>query len=80
MKNTQKILFIYFGSGSYHLILVGLDLTVWTRPALNSQRPTCLCLPGAGTESRPHHTRLNTFISLKVRQKRKMDKTDAAKQ
>lgn len=42
-------------TGSYYVALVDLELTVYNRLALNSQRPACLCLLSAGIKGVQHH-------------------------
>ena len=41
-------LIVVVETGSYYVALVDLELTVYNRLALNSQRPACFCLLNAG--------------------------------
>lgn len=43
-------------TGSPCVTQTNLELTVWTRLALNSQRSACLCRPSAGIKGLCHHS------------------------
>lgn len=41
--------------GFFCVVLIILELALWTRPALNSQSYACSCLPSAGIKHECHH-------------------------
>lgn len=40
---------------SHYIVLVGLELSIWTRLALISWQAACLCLPNDGIKGMYHH-------------------------
>lgn len=55
-------LFFFFRTGSHYAALTVLELTLYTRPALNSQR-SCLCLTNAGIKR--HEPPLHCLVGFK---------------
>ena len=55
-------LFWFFEIGFLWIALTALELILWTRLALNSQRSACLCCPSAGIKGVLHH--LLDFVVL----------------
>lgn len=47
-----------FETGPLYVVLVALELTLWTKLALNSQKSACLGLPSAGIKDMHHHAQL----------------------
>ena len=45
-----NLLISLFESGSLSIVLTGLEFTLWSRLAFNSQISACLCLPSAGSK------------------------------
>lgn len=50
------------GVGSHYVFLAGLELTMYTKLALNSQRSACLFLPHVGIKDIYHHAWPYAFI------------------
>lgn len=55
-NNLWWILLLLFESGFYYVVLVSLELAMYARLALNSEKSTCLCLSSVGIKDVPHHT------------------------
>lgn len=57
MKNQKNILLaaFFFEARSHSVPLAGLELTLWTRLALNSWSSSSLYLPSAGIKDVCHH-------------------------
>jgi hypothetical protein len=69
---AQTFLFAYlccFSRQGFSVALANLKLTLYTRPALNSQRSACLCLLSAGIRSVHHHLPALSFYCLKKKKK-----------
>ena len=57
------ISFSFYEPGSHYVALAGLELTLLTRLASNSQRFACLCLPSAGARGLCQHVAQQVFLN-----------------